>query len=143
MPASLTCTRRLAFDAAHRIPNHESKCKYVHGHRYEVEATFAARGLDELGRIVDFGVVKERLGGWLDVNWDHTAILSEHDRALGEAMAGATGQKIYYMPVSPTAENLADYLLKKVCPVLFADAGVECVGIRVWETPNCFADASA
>ena len=33
----ITCTRRIEFDAAHRILNHESKCKMLHGHRYVVE----------------------------------------------------------------------------------------------------------
>lgn len=28
-----SCTRRLEFDAGHRVPLHESKCKNPHGHR--------------------------------------------------------------------------------------------------------------
>ena len=36
-----TCTRRIEFDAAHRVMEHESKCRHLHGHRYAIEATFA------------------------------------------------------------------------------------------------------
>ncbi len=43
----ITCTRRIEFDAAHRILNHESKCKMLHGHRYAIEATFEAKNLDK------------------------------------------------------------------------------------------------
>ena len=32
-------TTRLEFDAGHRIPNHKSNCKNLHGHRYAIEVT--------------------------------------------------------------------------------------------------------
>ena len=34
-------TRRLEFDAGHRIPNHQSQCRHLHGHRYALEITLA------------------------------------------------------------------------------------------------------
>lgn len=54
----ITCTRRLEWDAMHRIPRHESKCRAFHGHRYAAEITCLAPELDSPGRVVDFGVVK-------------------------------------------------------------------------------------
>ncbi len=140
-PTHITCTRRLEFDAAHRVARHESKCRHVHGHRYAVEATFEAASLDALGRVIDFGAVKQILGDWIDTNWDHALILGEEDRALGESIAGQTGQTVYYLSGNPTAENMAAYLLEKVCPELFKNANVRCSRIRLWETPNCYADA--
>jgi 6-pyruvoyltetrahydropterin/6-carboxytetrahydropterin synthase len=138
--APLTCTRRIEFDTAHRIPLHESKCKHLHGHRYALEATFAADALDALGRVVDFAVIKEKLGQWIADHWDHATVLSQNDKALGDAIARETGQKIYYLPVNPTAENMADYLLQKVCPELFKGMGISCTRIRLYETPNCYVD---
>lgn len=137
----ITCTRRIEFDAAHRVMEHESRCKFVHGHRYAVEATFSATELDRQGRVIDFGQVKEKLGGWIDEQWDHTAILHQDDKLLGGKIAETTGQVIFYLPYNPTAENLARYLLEDVCPRLFAGSDVICVAIRVHETPNCYADA--
>lgn len=136
----ITCTRRIEFDAAHRVMEHESKCKFLHGHRYVVEATFTADDLDKQGRVIDFGVIKTKLGGWVDEQWDHTAILNEADKPLGTQLEQATGQKCYYMPYNPTAENIARYLVQNVCPKLFANSGVACVSVRVHETPNCYAD---
>lgn len=142
--AKIICMRRLEFDAAHRVMLHESKCRHLHGHRYVVEAGFVARdGLDALGRVIDFGVIKERLGAWIDAHWDHTTILHELDRPLGEAISAQTGQSVYYLPSNPTAENMADHLLQHVCPSLFADAAVTCVRIRLYETPNCYVDAGS
>jgi len=138
-----TCTRRIEFDAAHRVMEHESKCRHLHGHRYAVEATFAAVNLDRLGRVIDFGQIREVLGSWIDAHWDHATILCEKDRTLGEAIAAKTGQTIFYLPANPTAENMAEYLLKEVCPSLFKAGDAHCTRIRLYETPNCFADAVA
>jgi 6-pyruvoyltetrahydropterin/6-carboxytetrahydropterin synthase len=136
----ITCTRRIEFDAAHRIINHESKCKMLHGHRYCLEATFVAADLDNLGRVIDFGVIREVLGGWIDDNFDHNTILSIKDKKLGEKIAEITGQKIYYMHQNPTAENIANYIFAEICPKLFADKNVKCVALKLYETPNCYAN---
>jgi len=138
----ITCTRRLEFDAAHRLMEHEGKCRNVHGHRYVLEATFAADKLDAVGRVVDFGVIKEKLGTWIDTHWDHNAILFEKDKALGDAIAGQTKQAIFYLPTNPTAENMAAYIFNVVCPGLFKDSGLQCVSITLHETPNCRAEIS-
>jgi len=136
----ITCTRRIEFDAAHRIINHESKCKMLHGHRYCLEATFVAADLDNLGRVIDFGVIREVLGGWIDDNFDHNTILSIKDKKLGEKIAEITGQKIYYMAQNPTAENIANYIFAEICPKLFADKNVKCFALKLYETPNCYAN---
>lgn len=134
----ITCTRRIEFDAAHRIINHESKCKMLHGHRYALEATFTANELDNLGRVIDFGVIRQVLGTWIDDNLDHNTILSIADKKLGDNIAAETGQKIYYIKENPTAENIAQYIFTEICPKLFADKGVKCVAIKLYETPNCY-----
>jgi 6-pyruvoyltetrahydropterin/6-carboxytetrahydropterin synthase len=138
----ITCSRRIEFDAAHRVMQHEGKCKHLHGHRYALEATFAASGLDTLGRVVDFAVIKEKLGGWILDNWDHATILYDKDKALGKAISDITGQKIFYMPSNPTAENMAEYMLNDICPALFTGTDVQCVYIKLYETPNCFVETS-
>jgi 6-pyruvoyltetrahydropterin/6-carboxytetrahydropterin synthase len=133
----IICTRRLEFDSAHRVMNHESKCRMLHGHRYVVEASFTAKNLDNLGRIIDFGVIREVLGKWLDDNFDHTTILWDQDKILGENIAQITRQKIYYLPYNPTAENIAKYLFENICPKLFSKYPIKCYQIKVFETPNC------
>lgn len=115
----------------------------LHGHRYVVEATFVVKknenNLDELGRVVDFSVIRELFGGWIDSNFDHNTILWEKDKNLGDEIAKITGQKIYYLKQNPTAENIAKYLFEEICPKLFANSDVKCVELKVYETPNCHA----
>ena len=136
----LTCTRRLEWDATHRIPLHESKCRAFHGHRYAAEITCLAE-LDELGRVIDFGVVKQIVGGWIDKNWDHTAILMRGDpEAAPIAEANARlGRPVYWMDAHPTAENVVAELAARAQELL-AHTGVQVVSIRLWETPNGSAE---
>lgn len=136
----ISCTRRIEFDAAHRVMEHEGKCKHLHGHRYGLEATFIGNGLDALGRVVDFAVIKEKLGGWITDNWDHATILCDKDKALGIAISDITGQKIFYLSKNPTAENMAEYIFKDICPTLFKGLGITCTHVRLFETPNCFVE---
>lgn len=139
----ITCTRRIEWDAMHRIPLHESKCRAFHGHRYAAEITCAIPALDALGRVVDFGVVKERVGGWVDRHWDHTAVLMRGDpdpaaAVLAEANA-RLGRPVYWLDAHPTAENIVAELAR-VAQELLADTGVTVVSIRLWETPNGSAE---
>lgn len=133
----MICTRRIEFDAAHRVIGHENKCKYLHGHRYVLEASFEAPDLDNLGRVVDFGVIKDILKGWIDHNFDHTAILSEEDKKLGEEIAKITQQKIFYLKYNPTAENIAKFLFEEIIPDLFQNYDIKLSKLKLYETPNC------
>lgn len=156
------CIRRLEWDAAHRVPLHESKCRALHGHRYVAELYCEAPALDELGRVIDFGVVKDIVGTWIDSNWDHTCILMHPDNDPEVQSAGGVGlavdmvkaisafnglvagRPVYWMTVHPTAENIAAHL-GDMANELFEQAGsaVRCVKIRLWETPNGSVEWSA
>ena len=79
----LSLVRSLRFCAGHRLLGHEGRCAFLHGHNYRVEVEVEALGggteVDEVGRVVDFALIKRRLLGWLDAQWDHTFILWEQD----------------------------------------------------------------
>jgi 6-pyruvoyltetrahydropterin/6-carboxytetrahydropterin synthase len=140
-----TCTRRIQFCAGHRVHGHESKCANPHGHNYV--ALITAQGeLDGIGRVIDFSVLKDRIGGWIDAKWDHGFIYWQDDLAMCNALVefaahGAT-PKMYALPKNPTAENMARYLLEVVCPAELAGTGVRVVRVQLWETENCEATAS-
>jgi 6-pyruvoyltetrahydropterin/6-carboxytetrahydropterin synthase len=140
----ITATRRVQFCAGHRIPQHESKCRNLHGHNYVALLTAVGvdKNLDELGRVVDFSVLKDCLGGWVDQNWDHGFVLSVADMQ-GRAALEAFGpeQKLYLLDRIPTAENMARHLLDVVGPDVLRGTGVRLVKVVLWETENCYAEA--
>jgi 6-pyruvoyltetrahydropterin/6-carboxytetrahydropterin synthase len=137
-----TVTRILEFDAGHRVHNHESKCATLHGHRYKVEITASAKQLDSIGRVIDFSVLKEKVGGWIDRAWDHNVLLFSEDVVTIKALKDVPCMKTPYIcDFNPTAENMAEYLLHTVCPGILSATGVLVTKVVVWETPNCYAEA--
>jgi len=146
--------RRFTFAYGHRVAGHESKCRSLHGHNAVVVVTAvpdtSLDNLDNLGRVVDFSVLKSKIGKWIDDNWDHAMILWKEDDAARSAMSMfdrverektesiGWASKVYGLPSSPTAENMAAYLLAK-CKELMAGSGARVIRIRVEETENCSA----
>ena len=135
----ITCTRIIEFDAAHRLLGHESKCAHNHGHRYKVEVECAA-ALDAVGRVIDFSDIKRKFGSWIDENLDHGTIANANDSAYLASLEAMGETRIYRMTANPTAENIAAELMTVGAQLL---APIRVVRVRVWETPNCFAEVRA
>jgi len=117
----------------------------MHGHNYVAYLTAWAERLDSCGRIVDFSVLKSKVGGWIEKNWDHGFIYWGKDKAVADALVAfqriEVDQKQYALDTNPTAENLAAYLLKVVGPMVLEGTGVQLTEVSVWETENCYAQA--
>lgn len=137
-----SCTRDISFCAGHRVLDHETKCAKPHGHNYRVEITATTDKLDKLGRIIDFSVLKDKIGGWIDHNWDHGFIVFSDDGDLLKALSAIPDSKLFVLPANPTVENLCAYLLTEICPVLLKDTEVTVTKILIHETDNCRAEAS-
>lgn len=138
-------TKRLEWDAAHRVLGHESKCSTLHGHRFVALVTVTAPKLDTVGRVVDFSVIKAVLGKWIDDNWDHTTIVNPNDGNLMEFVIRDQKQHgkraPYVMPFhaqEPTAENIALVLMNVAETLLPQDLGV--LSVVVYETPTSSAE---
>ena len=53
-------------DTGHRVPNHKSKCRHMHGHRYRWEAELEGdvvteRGVSDEGMLMDFSDISNIL----------------------------------------------------------------------------------
>lgn len=137
-----TCTRRLRFEAAHRVLRHESKCAHLHGHSYVAEVSCLG-SLDDVGRVLDFGVIKDLLGGWIDDAWDHGTLVNGDDMELISWLR-RQDQKHYAfvdedgIGMEPTAEVIAGELLG-AAQSLLGPTGVEVASVRIRETENCSA----
>lgn len=85
----ITAVRKIGIDAGHRIPDHESKCKNLHGHRYTVEMHISGEIKpegSEKGMIKDFSVCKEVMMQTIDRFCDHGLILSLADPFLQDCL---------------------------------------------------------
>ncbi len=140
-------TRRLYFDAGHRIPNHNSQCKHLHGHRYTIEITLSGdiittEGVSEQGMVMDFSDVKRIAKDRVVDAWDHAFLVYRGDKAVLDFLNSLPNHKTIVLDVIPTAENLA-----KAAFDLLLDAYRDTYGnhlrlerVRLYETPNNWAD---
>lgn len=141
-------TRRLEFDAGHRIPNHSSQCRHLHGHRYAIEITLsgpvvATAGAADQGMVMDFSAVKAIAQQHVVEPWDHAFLAWRQDAAVIAFLGSIPGHKTVLFDAPPTAEHLAQTAYKlldqhyrdRYGPALRLER------VRLYETPNCWADA--
>jgi len=140
-------TRRLEFDAGHRIPNHNSQCKHLHGHRYALEITLSGdiintEGQSEQGMVMDFSDVKRIAQEKLVQVWDHAFLVYRGDQMVCDFLATLPDHKTVILDVVPTAENLAQAAFDILNPAYQDSYGnhLRLERIRLFETPNNWAD---
>jgi 6-pyruvoyltetrahydropterin/6-carboxytetrahydropterin synthase len=141
-------TRRLEFDAGHRIPDHKSQCRHLHGHRYVVEITLSGEIIDKAGdaangMVMDFSHVKGLAMQHLVDEWDHAFLVYKGDRVVVDFLDTLPGHKTVVLDRVPTAENLARIAFDRLDGVYRDTYGnhLRLERIRLYETPNCWADA--
>ena len=110
-------------DTGHRVPNHKSKCRHMHGHRYrwevELEGELVSEmGVSDEGMLMDFSDVSEILKKHIHDVVDHAFIVYENDTAALNALSLMDdGHRTLIVPFVPTAENLARWAFEQVEPV--------------------------
>jgi 6-pyruvoyltetrahydropterin/6-carboxytetrahydropterin synthase len=141
-------TRRLEFDAGHRIYTHATQSPYLHGHRYALEITVSGEvirteGAAEQGMVMDFSDVKHIAKAVLVDRWDHAFLVYQGDRVVMDFLASLPEHKTVVLPVVPTAENLAAEAFR-ILDAAYRDTygnQLRLQRVRLYETPNNWADA--
>lgn len=136
-------SRVFEFDAGHRIPNHKSECRNLHGHRYKLELTLEgpilnAEGESHEGMVLDFSDIKIIVNKIID-QVDHSFIVAKKDEPMLEFLK-TSGSKYIVLEAIPTVENIAQYFWKQLEPQ-FQDTYNQALIIKkltLWETPKCF-----
>lgn len=136
--------RTIEIDMGHRIPNHKSKCRNLHGHRYKIEVCvddkiITRKGDSSEGMVIDYGDLKEILLDEIDKKYDHALVIYWNDefRKIFEELK-LHGQKIVFVNFIPTAENLARHWYNKL-KLALSDRKINIKYVKVWETPNSVA----
>lgn len=141
-------TTRLEFDAGHRIPDHKSQCRNLHGHRYAIEITLSgeiiqADSVSENGMVMDFADVKRIARETIVDRWDHAFLVYAQDTVVVNFLNSLPNHKTVLFPTVPTAENMAAEafkLLKAEYKDTFGNQ-LQLVRVRLYETPNSWTDA--
>lgn len=137
----ITANRYHDISCGHRVVGHKSKCQFLHGHNYrfhfEVEP-FPNQELDELGMVMDFGVIKKYLCDWLEANYDHKFLLWDKDPLIS-MLKIASPESLYLVTFNPTAENIAKDFVLNIAPSLLAGTGCRLRKLTLEETRKCSA----
>jgi 6-pyruvoyltetrahydropterin/6-carboxytetrahydropterin synthase len=142
-------TTRLEFDAGHRIPSHKSQCRNLHGHRYAIEITLSGdiirqEGISETGMVMDFSDVKAIARRSVVDVWDHAFLVYREDTVVLDFLGTLPDHKTVVMDTIPTAENMAAEAFKILRSEYQDTYGnhLKLERVRLYETPNSWADAS-
>lgn len=141
-------TRRLEFDAGHRISTHNSQCRHLHGHRYVIEISLSGNiisdeGVPEQGMVLDFSAIKRIAKEIIVDKWDHAFLVYAGDKPVVDFLQSIEGHKTVIFDSQPTAENLAVKAFQLLDRAFEAAYGnrLRLEQVRLYETPNCWADA--
>ncbi|HEY0561687.1 MAG TPA: 6-carboxytetrahydropterin synthase QueD [Methylophilus sp.] len=143
-------TTRLEFDAGHRIPDHKSQCRNLHGHRYAIEITLSGEvinqaHLSENGMLMDFSDVKKIARESVVDLWDHAFIVYAGDTTVIDFLNSLPNHKTVIFPTIPTAENMAAEAFN-ILKAQYKDTygnHLKLERVRLYETPNSWTDALA
>lgn len=145
--SAMSVTRRLEFDAGHRIPDHRSQCRNLHGHRYVLEVTLTGDivsepGASDNGMLMDFSEIKSIAQAHIVEVWDHAFLVYEGDVAVHDFLQSLPGHKTVVLDRIPTVENLAAIAYETLAPHYHGHYGnnLRLTRVRLYETPNCWAD---
>lgn len=142
MNTQVTAERYHDICFGHRVTGHENKCGHLHGHNYRFYFEVEPVGdLDNVGRVVDFSVMKSTLCEWLERNYDHKFIIWEQD-PHATLLKAIDPDGVLIISYNPTAENIALNMVENVGPEVLAGTGCRLVRCTVQETRKCSATAT-
>jgi 6-pyruvoyltetrahydropterin/6-carboxytetrahydropterin synthase len=115
---------KASYDSAHFLRNYNGQCENLHGHHYVVEAALAFEDVGEGGIAYDFTDAKRHLRAIAD-GLDHQNINDLEP----------------FTRIEPSAENQARWIFEQMRERL-GEHAENLVYVRVWETPNQWAQYS-
>lgn len=132
------------------LSRHPERCRFPHGHTRTIEVVLAGENLDENGMLVDFKAVKLAIGAHID-RYDHAMAVNSSDPFLESLKQMYPDEAlVVYENQEPTTEAMAHELFLHIESVLrngfaegpyrIAPGSVNLERIRVWETPDSWAE---
>jgi 6-pyruvoyltetrahydropterin/6-carboxytetrahydropterin synthase len=109
------------FSSAHQLRGYKGSCENLHGHNWRVMVSVGSEGLDSLGMVVDFRVLKSEV---------ETVIERLDHKFINEVPP--------FDSVNPTAENISKYLYAEISGSL-ESGSAKVLRVQVWESEKASA----
>jgi len=139
-------SKQIEWDMGHRVLNHISLCKNLHGHRYKaeiiLEGDIVSKENDSSeGMLMDFSDVKKLALELVCNELDHGFMVWNKDKILLDFFKKNPYLKHIIVPFTPTAENISNWIFQKLEPHFqrkFRNK-LKLNSIKLWETPTSYA----
>lgn len=136
-------SKEIQRDMGHRVPNHNSKCRNLHWHRYKAEIIMkwdvvSNEWVSDEGMVIDFADIKRIANTYVDENRDHWYMYYVEDEIW--EVATNLWMRTVCVDFIPTAENIAKYLFEILEPQ-FKDVywtNLRLHSIKLRETPTSY-----
>jgi len=139
-------SRQIEWDMGHRVTNHKSKCRNLHGHRYKAEICVEGKlvninGSSDEGMVMDFGDIKELANKYIHDILDHGFMVWVKDKPVAEFFKKNPDQKHIFVPFIPTAENIAAWIFVQLDKKIKDKykTGLKLYSVKLWEAPTSTA----
>lgn len=133
----------IEWDMGHRIPNHRSKCKNLHGHRYRMELSLSGDLVQKQkesneGMVIDFSDIKKMLESEILIPCDHSFMVADSDSIMTSFYKKHPELKHIIVPFIPTAEEIAKWCAEKINTRLKSKykGSITIYSLTIWETPT-------
>lgn len=154
MPTYRVC-KRFTVESGHMLSKHPGRCRYPHGHTRTIEVVVASGRLDAMDMVLDFKALKLAIQEYV-LSFDHAMAVNAADPMRGTLEAAHPGSVIVFEGRDPTTEVMAEAMFRHVGAVLahgfegeeggvrysIPGGGVRLERLRVWETPDSWAEFS-
>lgn len=131
--------KKFKWEAAHRLPRHEGKCRHLHGHSYKMEVELEGEaGAD--GMVMDFNELKKIIQPLVE-QLDHTTVIAGNDEEL-KAVFEQKNWNYFLLPFDSTAENFCKYFSEAIVSrhsALLKTHNITSLEVRISETDTSWA----
>lgn len=150
-------TKELSFCYSHRLgggdrADYNGKCSNCHGHNMSILITYyidsySPGGLNKHDMVIDFNIIKNTIGKWIDENWDHTMLIYSGDKELID-FCKKENSKYFIIEANASAEWMSWFLYQKAKELLaeykkdfpeLVSSNVQLKAVSTYETPTSFA----
>ncbi len=139
-------SKQIEWDMGHRVTNHKSKCRFLHGHRYKAEISLTGnlvdvKGSSDEGMVIDFGDVKKIATKYVHDALDHGFMVWNKDKTLTNFFSKNKELKHIIVPFVPTAENIAGWVFLQIDKHIKDKykTNLKLYSVKIWETPTSSA----
>lgn len=132
-----TIAKRFRWEMSHRLADHASECRNIHGHSYRLEVILEGVP-DEDGMVVEFAVIRGAVQPIIDA-LDHAFLCHDGDKVMLDFLV-ANDLKRVVVPFITTTENLTAWIADQIAGEFLGRKNVSAMTVRLHETRSAYAE---